>query len=322
MCQRAAWVHIDPSALDVFAARLAAEVAEARPHAAPSPTDPWSFTGPPDQRDSGGRDADEQLAALVLTLAAVNFGSGWHPRVRKLPGCSGAVTMATHWRAKAPGAGLLDAAGLTAFSPGDAAALFEQPTDDAEVMELMGLFAASLCELATHVTERHAGSFLALAASAEHRAPRIAEELGALPHFDDRCQSHGREVSFYKRAQLAAADLHRAFPDRHPGPFHDVDRLTAFADNLVPHVLRIEGVLRYEPELVARIRRGELLAPGSPEEVEIRAAGVQAVELLVASLADAGVAITAADLDAILWRRGGRPESKAEPRHRTKSWFY
>ena len=40
--------------------------------------------------------------------------------------------------------------------------------------------------------------------------------------------------------------------------------------------------LVYDDALAGRIERGELLAPGSPEEVEIRACGVHAVELLAA----------------------------------------
>ncbi len=41
-----------------------------------------------------------------------------------------------------------------------------------------------------------------------------------------------------------AADLAAAFRGQGPGRFRDLDRLTLFADNLVPHVLRREGVLR------------------------------------------------------------------------------
>ena len=57
-----------------------------------------------------------------------------------------------------------------------------------------------------------------------------------------------------------------------------------FADNLVPHVLRLDGILRFDPELVARIDREELIEHGSAEEVEIRACAVHAVELLVAAV--------------------------------------
>ena len=60
-----------------------------------------------------------------------------------------------------------------------------------------------------------------------------------MPFFDDR--------GFYKRAQIAANDLHLAGVVDFP----DIDRLTIFADNLVPHVLRLDGVLRYSDELAA-----------------------------------------------------------------------
>ena len=52
--------------------------------------------------------------------------------------------------------------------------------------------------------------------------------------------------------------------------FADLDRLTIFADNLVPHVLRVDGVLRYEPGLAALIDSERLLPAGEAER-EIRA---------------------------------------------------
>ena len=64
-----------------------------------------------------------------------------------------------------------------------------------------------------------------------------------MPFFDDR--------GYYKRAQIAANDLHLAGVVDYP----DVDRLTVFADNLVPHVLRLDGVLHYSDELARADRR-------------------------------------------------------------------
>lgn len=72
-----------------------------------------------------------------------------------------------------------------------------------------------------------------------------------------------------KRAQLTAADLALALGRSPLGRFDDLDRLAVFADNLVPHVLRVEGVLVYDPELLERISAGELLQPGEEAEVEI-----------------------------------------------------
>ena len=122
------------------------------------------------------------------------------------------------------------------------------------------------------------------------------------------------EDPLFKRAQIASWDLHR----RGIAPAGDVDRLTMFADNLVPHVLRLDGVLRFAPGLVDRIERGELLAHGSAEELEIRACGLQAVDRLVA--VHGGT--TAAEVDETLWNRGAMPRYKAVPRHRCRCTAY
>ena len=86
----------------------------------------------------------------------------------------------------------------------------------------------------------------------------------SLAMFNDR--------GFYKRAQILASDLALAGV----AEFSDLDRLTIFADNLVPHVLRCDGVLVYDDELAARIDRGELLFLGGAER-EIRACALHAL---------------------------------------------
>jgi hypothetical protein len=124
----------------------------------------------------------------------------------------------------------------------------------------------------------------------------------------------GEDVPFFKRAQIAAADLALAGL----APARDLQRLTLFADNLVPHVLRLDGVLAFDDSLVARIEAGELIEHDSPEEVEIRACALHAVELLVA----AHGATTATAVDNALWHRGGEPRYKARPRHRARTTAY
>jgi hypothetical protein len=46
------------------------------------------------------------------------------------------------------------------------------------------------------------------------------------------------------------------------------------------------------------------------------------VELLVARLAERGIATTARALDYWLWNRGQSPAIKARPRHRTRTVYY
>jgi hypothetical protein len=180
--------------------------------------------------------------------------------------------------------------------------------------ELMALFAASLRDLGAHVDAEHEGRFAAVVDTAGDSAVRLAATLARWPCFADACSYAGREVPFLKRAQIAAADLHRAGV----AAFADLRRLTMFADNLVPHVLRLDGVLAFAPALVARIERGELVEHGSRPEVEIRACALHAVELMAAARPDS----CAADIDQVLWLRGGEPRYKASPRHRSRCTAY
>ena len=250
---------------------------------------------------------DEERAAFGLQLNAVNFGSGWFPTLRKPAGLSGFRTVEAGLKARGP----WSAEALTRIEAAEAAATFG---GQAPEHELMPLFARALNELGAHVLEHHGGSFLALARCGDGSAVALAERLASLPTWRDVSPYDGAPVPFFKRAQLAAADLHL----QGIAPAADVAALTLFADNLVPHVLRIDGVLEFDPALAGRIDRGELLEHDSPEEVEIRACALHAVELLVA----AHESTTATAVDNALWHRGGGPRYKAHPRHRARTTAY
>ena len=240
----------------------------------------------------------EEVAHYLLVLDSINFGSGWFPTLRKRPGMSGYFTVASaltdFWRAD----GGWPAGELRALHASDLAAVLGQEPDH----ELMELYAAALRDLGAFLAHRSA---LDVIAEAGGSAERLAALLAAgMPFFDD--------IGFWKRAQITANDLALA----EVAEFHDVDRLTIFADNLVPHVLRVDGVLRYDPALAARIDAGELLPPGD-EEREIRGCAVHACELL-----SERTGIAAREIDVALWNRGQAPEYKAVPRHRTRTVFY
>ncbi|MDB4950799.1 MAG: hypothetical protein JWM27_3448 [Gemmatimonadetes bacterium] len=265
----------------------------------------------------------EGTVAFVVTLDAVNFGSGWFPHLRKRPGLSGYFTVATslgeHFRAHGP----IPADALAAITADECARLFGQDAANVEAMELMALFARALNDLGRYLLERFGGSFTALVAAAEGSAERLAGLLRQMAFFDDVEEYAGARVPFFKRAQLTAADLSLALGGEGPGRFRDLHRLTIFADNLVPHVLRVDGLLRYDAGLAERIDAGELIAPGSPEEVEIRACALHAVELLTEALRDEKPRVTAMGLDYLLWNRGQEPHYKqVKPRHRTRTVFY
>lgn len=267
--------------------------------------------------------ADEAgTIAYVLTLDTINFGSGWFPLLRKRPGRSGYFTIALALKEAFEREGPWDVATLLAMTPARCAAVFGQDPS----LPLMHLFAQALNDYGRLLRTAYGGDPRRLVASAEGSAERLVERLTALAFYRDVAQYDGQPVAFYKRAQLAAADLALALRQLTPpsplGVFHDLDRLTIFADNLVPHVLRIDGILEYAPALLARITAEELIEPGSPEEVEIRACAVHAVELLVAELRRQGHCVTAHQLDYLLWNRGQEPRYKAQPRHRARTVYY
>jgi hypothetical protein len=244
----------------------------------------------------------EPTLAYLLTLDAINFGSGYFPHLQKRPGLSGYFTVAASLKDCWP----LSVDDLRQLSSADCAGIFGQSQPDAAVTELMTFFAQALNDLGSLLATRYHSSFRELVATSSGSAEQLALLLAQMPFY--------RDVGFYKRAQLTAADLSVAGV----ADFGDLDQLTIFADNLVPHVLRVEGVLSYAPDLLARINREELIPSGSPEEREIRACALHAVELMRAHLDG----VTSMQLDYVLWNRGQQPAYKALPRHRTRTVFY
>jgi hypothetical protein len=262
----------------------------------------------------------EMRAAFVLMLDAVNFGSGFFPHLRKRPGASGYRTIEAGVVRLFETRGAPDASELASITPERCAEILDQKLEP-PIDELLGWFARAWRELGTHIRDAFGGRFAALPCAAHGRAANLAKTLVELPMFADISTYDGRAVPFLKRAQIAAADLASALAGT-DFRLTDLEQLTLFADNLVPHVLRIDGILNYAPELLGRIDREELLVAGSPEEVEIRACAVHAVELISATARERSAPLWPYQLDHILWNRGGGAVYKARPRHRARCWFY
>jgi hypothetical protein len=239
-----------------------------------------------------------EVATYLLTLDTINFGSGWFPTLNKRPNCSGYFTvawgLADRFRAHGPWSNRE----LRAMTTAEIADTLGQRHDH----ELMALYAQALRQLGAFLGERSA---LDLVQEAGGSAERLAELLAAgMTMYADR--------GFYKRAQIVPCDLALAGI----ATFRDLPRLTIFADNLVPHVLRVDGVLRLDPRLEAHIAAERLLRPG-PQERELRAGAVHACVHIARRLG-----ITEQELDNILWTRGGAPEYKAVPRPRCRVVWY
>ena len=166
----------------------------------------------------------------------------------------------------------------------------------------MGLYAEALRDLGRFLGGRRA---LDLVEEAGGSAERLAASLAAgMPFFDD--------VGFWKRAQIAPNDLALAGV----AEFDDLDRLTIFADNLVPHVLRVDGVLRYDARAGGPHRRRGAAAAGRRGARDPRLRGARLRAAVEAPRRPRARARHRA-LDC-----GQAPRYKAVPRHRTRTVFY
>ncbi len=234
----------------------------------------------------------EDVARYVLILDSINFGSGWFHEL-------GTATDA-----------LTD--GGSPPTPASAAHRGAQrscaPSTPRPWRSVLGLDPAHQLTRLYAAALNHLGLFLGEAPALrvlEPTAEGVAERLTAMPFFDD--------VGFFKRAQIAANDLHLAGVIEFP----DIDRLTIFADNLVPHVLRLDGVLVYSDELAELIDRGVELPAGGEHERELRACAVHACEGLARR-----VGVAPAVLDNWLWNRGLQPPYSERPAHVTRTVYY
>lgn len=304
--QEARFVHLRDDQIDAYAETLA-------PGSLPEPVydTEHHYLGP-----------DAETAAFQIALDSINFGSGYFPHLRKRPGMSGYFTVASalkdHWEQQ----GAMTAAQMREITAADCARIFGQQGNDGPAQELMALFAQALNDLGDWFGRRYDDDPLGPLVEANGSGALLAERVIEMPLYQDVAAYDGRQVPIYKRAQILIADLTLAFDGKGLGAFHDRDEVTIFADNLVPHVLQVDGLLEYDADLLARINRGELIEAGSPEEVEIRVVSIHAVERLVDAFRDRGIATSARELDYLLWNRGLEEKYKTIPRHRTRTVFY
>jgi hypothetical protein len=190
-------------------------------------------------------------------------------------------------------------------------------------LQLLGDRVKILNELGHFLLEEYGGDAHRLVEAAQDSAVKLVGLLAEkLSSFRDIAAYRGQRVFFYKRAQIFAADLYGAFHGRRWGSFRDIGKLTAFADYKLPQMLRQMGILRYTQPLARKVDQQIPLKAGGPEEVEIRANTIWAVELIRRELELMGRRLRAFEVDWILWNMAQDEEFKVRPHHRTVGLFY
>ena len=140
-------------------------------------------------------------------------------------------------------------------------------------------------EVGRVLVEKHQGRYSHFVRSC---APRLyANGDGLLerlttefPRFRDVSSYQGSDVHIYKLAQLGIWGMHLALSPRGAWKLEDADKLTAFADYIVPVGLRVMGIFEYAPELEKQINSLVEVKRDSDAEIELRASSIYVIAKL------------------------------------------
>ena len=151
----------------------------------------------------------------------------------------------------------------------------------------------------------------------------LVERLAAeFPRFNDVSEYDGHKVKFYKLTQLGYWQIYSGLHGTGAFKLEDPQKMTAFADYIVPVGLRLMGMTSYSPELEKAINTYQMIPRDSRWEIEIRAHCLYATALLadeVNKIRPAGEQIIIPQIDARLWTHFHTTEW---PHHLTRTIMY
>jgi hypothetical protein len=148
---------------------------------------------------------------------------------------------------------------------------------------------------------------------------RLVKEF---PRFDDVSTFEGHEIKFYKLAQLGVWMLYSTLHKSGKFRLDDPEKMSAFADYIVPVALRLLGITSYSKELEHAINTHQLIPRDSRQEIEIRAHCLYATALLteeINKLRSAKEQVIIPQIDARLWTHY---HTTSWPHHLTKTIMY
>jgi hypothetical protein len=266
--------------------------------------------------------SEEATASYIVALDSINFGSGYKPHLLSegfsLVDNSFYFATSTRLKNYYIDKDMVEAGELLEIQTADIADILALDISKQYSAEFAGMCASALNELGENIAGNYDGSFMRFVESAEGSAEKMVRKMLEMENFRDIHKYHGTDIVFYKRAQITVIDLQLAFKNLGHELFSGTDQVTMFADNGIPHVLKVDGILEYSDILSSRIDNGEEIPSGSEEEIEIRGCAAHAVELM-SKISD----LTSVNIDHILWHRGISSDVyRKVPTHRTLTHFY
>jgi Potential Queuosine, Q, salvage protein family len=151
----------------------------------------------------------------------------------------------------------------------------------------------------------------------------LVERLAAeFPRYQDVSQYDGHEIKFYKLTQLGFWQIYSGLGPQRGFPLQDPQKMTAFADYIVPVALRLMGMTSYAPTLEQAINTYQMIPRDSHQEIEIRAHCLYATALLadeINKLRPPERQVIVPQIDARLWTHY---HSTHWPHHLTRTIMY
>ena len=180
-----------------------------------------------------------------------------------------------------------------------------------------------LREIGANMVVKYDGKVSNLINEAQGDAQKLVELIVQnFPSFSDTSSYKDKEIYFYKRAQLFIADIHQLFGGKGFGALKNVDQLTACADYKLPQILRKVGILEYTTALAEKIDNKIEIFHDSPEEVEIRANTIWAVENIKEEVKKRNPQILSFEVNDHLWLATQEKFDGEKPYHLTRTTAY
>lgn len=151
----------------------------------------------------------------------------------------------------------------------------------------------------------------------------LVEKLAAeFPRYNDVSMYDGHEIKFYKLTQLGFWQIYSGLHATGAFKLEDPQKMTAFADYIVPVALRLMGMTSYSPALEKAINSHQMIPRDSRQEIEIRAHCLYATALLadeINKLRSPEEQIIIPQIDARLWTHY---HTTSWPHHLTETIMY
>lgn len=148
---------------------------------------------------------------------------------------------------------------------------------------------------------------------------RLVKEF---PRFNDVSMLDGHEIKFYKLAQLGVWMLYATLHPSGKFRLEDPQKMTAFADYIVPVALRLHGITSYSQRLENAIQTHQLIPRDFRWEIEIRVHCIYATALLteeINKLRPADLQVIIPQIDARFWTHF---HTTTWPHHLTQTIMY